>query len=409
MKILMVNKYFFIKGGAEISFFATADLLRNHGHKISYFSMSDSRNFTSEYDKYFVSNIDFNDNSSNIIKSSLRILYSFESKMKISKLLDDEKPDLVHLNNIYHQISPSIIHEIKKRNIPIVMSLRDYKLVCGAYCMVVRGKICEACKEGRYFKCLVNKCVKDSYLKSLLNTVEMYLHHNIFNIYDLVDVFISPSRFLKHKVEEMGFKGKIMFIPNFVNLEDYRPQYESTERSIVYFGRLSKEKGLFTLIKAMKNLKVNLKIIGEGPLKTGLDLKVKELGLKNVQFLGYKKAEELKKEIKKSMFVILPSECNENNPRSIIEGFALGKPAIGSRIGGIPELVKDNETGLTFEPGDSNDLFAKIEFLLDNPNLIVQMGMNSRKFIECELNSEIHYSKLIKIYEELVTKNEKNN
>jgi len=237
------------------------------------------------------------------------------------------------------------------------------------------------------------------YQAQILFSDEMYLHHKIFHIYELIDVFISPSMFLKNKVEEMGFKGKIIYLPNFVNLEDYKPQYDWQENSIVYFGRLSKEKGLFTLIEAMKGLNTKLKIIGEGPIKESLESRVRSLELKNIEFLGYKAGEELKDEIRKSMFVILPSEWYENNPRCIIEGFALGKPAIGARIGGIPELVKDNETGLTFEPWNADDLKRKISQLLENPLEISRMGKNARKMVNEELNPDIHYGKLMEIYE----------
>jgi len=400
MKILMANKYFYLKGGAECVFLDSAKLLSNKGHKTLFFSMHHLKNLYSAYEKYFVLNVDYEKSGiKNKIDSSIKLLYSLEAKRKAEELIKEEKPDIAHLQNIYHQISPSIIHALKKFHIPIVMTLHDYKMACASYQMLANGRICEACKDRKYYNCFLKKCVKDSKTKSLLNTIEMYLHHKIFHIYDLVDVFISPSMFLKNKVEEMGFKGKIIYLPNFVNLEDYRPQYDWQENSIVYFGRLSKEKGLFTLIEAMKGLNTKLKIIGEGPIKEGLELRVRSLELKNIEFLGYKAGDELKDEIRKSMFVILPSEWYENNPRSIIEGFALGKPAIGARIGGIPELVKDNETGLTFEPWNADDLKRRILQLIENPSEISRMGKNARKMVNEELNPDIHYEKLMEIYE----------
>lgn len=226
----------------------------------------------------------------------------------------------------------------------------------------------------------------------------MYLHHKILHIYNLIDVFISPSVFLKDKIEQMGFKGKIMHLPTFLNIEEYEPQYNWQENSIVCFSRLSKEKGLFTLIEAMKGLNIKLKIIGEGPIKESVVSKVKILNLKNIDFLGYVTVEKLKEEIRKSMFVVVPSEWYENNPSSIIEGFALGKPAIGARIGGIPELIKENETGLTFESGNSEDLKVKIIQLLKNTAGIEQMGRNARRKVEEEFNTEIYYEKLLNIY-----------
>lgn len=353
------------------------------------------------YKDYFVSYIDYYKPGG--VKKQLRMavnmLYSSEAKRNIEKLIQTEKPDIVHLNNFAHQISPSILHVFKKYNIPAVMTMRDYKLICPTYTMVLHGKLCERCKNGRYYHCLINRCSKNSFLKSLLNTMEMYLHHDIMHIYDLIDVYISPSKFLKSKCEEMGFHGKIVYLPNFVKIEDYDTEYNSQESSIVYFGRLSEEKGLFTLIEAIKDIPgVTLKIIGEGPLRNSLEFRAKSLELKNVKFLGYKTGQELKDEVKKSMFVVVPSEWYENNPRSVIEGFAMGKPVIGARIGGIPELVQDNETGLLFEPGSPYELCSKIEYLVNNPGKIIEMGRNARLFVEKELQAERHYRELMNIY-----------
>jgi len=405
MKILLINKYLFPKGGDAISTLNTGKLLTTKGHKVIFWGMDHPLNPPYPYEDNFVSYIDYNNPRRSILKQTKmasNLMYSVEAKKKLEKIIKSEKPDIVHLNNFAHQISPSILHIFKKYNIPMVMTCHDYKLVCASYSMLLDGKVCEACKGGRYYNCFFRRCVKDSRTKSLLNTIEMYLHHKILHIYDLVDVFVSPSRFLKTKLEEMGFKCRIKYLPNFVRTNKFRPQYEASENSIVYFGRLSKEKGLYTLLEAVKGLDAKLKIIGEGLLKEALERRVEDKGIKNVEFLGYRTGEDLKDEIRKSMFVVLPSECYENNPRSIIEGFALGKPAIGARIGGIPELVKNNETGLTFEPGNVKDLQSKIKYLIDNSNKIIEIGKNARRFVEKELNAEKHYQSLMKIYEDVL-------
>jgi len=325
-------------------------------------------------------------------------------KRKIKKFINEVvKPDIVHLNNFAHQISPSILHVFKKYEIPIVMTMRDYKLVCPSYSMLSNDNPCEKCKGGKYYWCFLRKCTKNSYMKSLINTVEMYLHHRIFDIYSKIDVFISPSKFLKSKVLEMGFNGNIVVLPNFVFLEEYVPEFNFKENSLCYVGRLSKEKGLFTLIKAFKGLNVTLKIIGTGPIEEDLKIKVKSFGLNNVKFLGYKLGEDLKNEIRNSMGVILPSEWYENNPRTVLEAFALGKPIIGARIGGIPELVRDGETGYTFEPGNADDLGDKILLFLKNFEKIADMGKNARKFVEENFNPEKHY---LRIYQMAIQKHE---
>ncbi len=375
---------------------------------MTFWGMAHPLNPEYQYKDYFVSHIDYHNPGGvkNQLKMAINMLYSFEAKRNIEKLLESEIPDVVHLNNFAHQISPSILHVFKKYNIPVIMTMRDYKLICPTYTMLLHGKPCERCKKGRFYQCLINKCSKKSFVKSFLNTMEMYLHHHIMHIYDLIDVYISPSRFLKSKCEEMGFNKKIEYLPNFVRVEEFDPKYSWDENTIVYFGRLSEEKGLFTLIEAVKNIPdITLKIIGEGPLRSSLELNVESKGLKNIKFLGYKSGKELHNEIRSAMFVVCPSEWYENNPRSIIEGFALGKPAIGARIGGIPELVMDNKTGLTFESGNSEDLRSKIQCLLNSPNGVAEMGEKARIHVTQELTAEKHYIKLLNIYQKTIEGN----
>ncbi len=407
MKILFVNKFLYPKGGAEISTLSTGDLLSEKGHEVFYWGMEHPGNRAFPYKEYFVSYVDYNRPSGPFqqLKDALNILYSFEAKNKMDALLKIIKPDIVHLNNFAHQLSPSILDAIEKHNIPAVMTMHDYKLVCPAYTMLSDGKPCDGCKGGRYYFCLLKKCTKGSSLKSLLNTLEMYFHHRVLHIYDKIDIFISPSSFLMSKVKDMGFKGEIVHFPNFVNATEYQPFSDpGNNNNVVYFGRLSREKGLTTLLEAVKGLNVQLKIIGDGPQRNGLAEKVKSEGLKNVIFLGYKTGKELHEEIQRSMFVIIPSEWYENNPLSVIEAFALGKPVLGAKIGGIPELVKNGETGLTFEAGNAADLREKIQTLLNDRERIVEMGKNARKFVETEFNLEKHYGELMAIYKKAMVR-----
>ncbi|MFA4981321.1 MAG: glycosyltransferase family 4 protein [Candidatus Omnitrophota bacterium] len=409
MKILIVNKFLYNAGGDALSSLATGRLLSSKGHDVIYWGMKHPLNPEYPYQDYFVPYADLV-NPGGIagrIKIAFNILYSLDAKKKMDDLIKIVKPDIIHLNNFAHQISPSILHAIRKYNIPVVMTMHDYKMVCASYRLISGGKVCRLCKDGKFYNCFTQRCVKNSALKSLVNEAEMYLHHIILHIYDYIDVFIAPSRFLKSTVEDMGFKGKIVYLPNFVFMEDFHPDFTWKEESVVYFGRLSEEKGLLTLLRAMKDIKnITLKIIGEGPMRSSLEHEVKGLNLQNIRFLGYKMGKELKEEIRKSMFTILPSEWCENNPRSIMEGFALGKPVIGARIGGIAELVKEGFTGLAFEPGDTNDLVAKIRYLITNPGKIMEMGKNAVVFVREELNSEKHYEKLIELYNEAISKHE---
>jgi glycosyltransferase involved in cell wall biosynthesis len=385
MKILLVNKFFYPRGGAENSFFETARLLERNGHSVAFFSMEHPKNNPSAF--ALLHNL----------RAAGRIHYSFEARKKIEKLIEAERPDIAHLNNISHQISPSIIDSLRKFGIPIVMSLRDYKLTCPVYTLLRDGKLCEECSGGRFYKVFTNRCTK-------VNMTEMYLHHQLMHIYDKIDEFISPSRFLLEKTLEMGFKGSINHLPNFVNTAEYTPSYSSEGDSIVYVGRLSEEKGVSTLIESVKDVDIKLKIIGDGPLMSRLQEEVRASGQNNVFFLGFKSGDELKDEIRNSLFSVIPSEWYENNPRSVLEAFALGKPVVGARIGGIPELVKDNETGFLFTSGSSGDLNCKIKLLLDKKPVLISLGKNARKFVEDGFNPETHYAGLMKIYETAVIK-----
>ena len=402
MTILLINKFLYPKGGDAIVTLATGGLLRARGNEVVFWGMKNEKDPPYPHRDLFVDEVDLS--SGGGIKQQLKIagnmLYSLKAKAKIEKLIQRVgKPDIVHLHNFAHQISPSVLHVFKKYRIPCVMTMHDYKLVCASYTLLSHGKLCEKCAGGAYIHCFREGCVKDSKAKSLLNTLEMYLHHRILRIYDLVDVFISPSRFLKDKVQEMGFKGRIEVLPNFIDPADFVPTYGAAERSICYVGRLSKEKGVATLIDAMKSLpEVQLKVIGDGSLRGELEEKCRNDGIKNAAFLGYQTGEALKREISNSLFLVIPSESYEVFGLVIIEAFSSGKPVIGARIGGIPELVIDGETGYTFEPGNARDLADKIRTLASRPDLIIEMGKKARRFVESELNPEQHYSRLMAIY-----------
>lgn len=407
MKILFVNKYHYIKGGPERYIFDLIKVFEEKGHEVIHFSMEDKRNQPSDFAKYFVSHIDFRSSLSFIerAKTVPRIIYFSEAKKKIEQLIEETKPDLAHLHNYYHHLSPSIIHSLKKYKIPIVQTAHDYKLVCPVYIFYSGGRICESCKKRKYYWATLKRCNENSFSQSFLNTCEMYIHNTLMNIYKNIDIFIAPSKFIKEKLIEYHFdEERIVHLPNFIKIDDYIPQYSYNDY-IVYFGRISKEKGILNLIKAVKEIPgLKLKIIGEGPIRKKLEDIIVEENIRNVEFLGYMVGEDLKNYIKGSMFVVLPSEWYENNPFTILESFALGKPVIGSNIGGIPELIEEEKDGLLFKIGDKDELKEKITYLVENSHLIEEMGKNARRKIEREYNEEIHYQKLMHIFQMLCSK-----
>jgi glycosyltransferase involved in cell wall biosynthesis len=401
MNVLFCNKFFYPKGGAEVSMFETARVLEKNGHGTAFFSMHHRLNKTSPFSRYFVSNVDYEGGSYfERIKAAGRIFYSLEARRRVGELLEDNKIDLVHLNNIYHQLSPSILYEFKKRRLPMVMSLRDYKLVCPSYNMLARGEICESCRGGRFYNAILKRCHRGSLVSSTLLSLETTFHQQILRVYDGVDIFMATSRFQKEKMQEMGFKGTIEVLPNLVNLEDHpEPRYGWGEPVAVYFGRLSPEKGLITLLDAVRGLELKLHIIGEGPQKKSLEEKLRREGITNVLFFNHQPGTELVKMISRAMFVVLPSEWYETFGRTALEAFALGKPVIGASIGGIPELVTDGVTGLTFEPGDARDLRDKLRRLLGDEKRIIEMGRKARRLVEEKYSPAPHYEALMGIYQ----------
>ncbi|MBN1937958.1 MAG: glycosyltransferase [Candidatus Aminicenantes bacterium] len=400
MNILLVNKYFYPRGGSERSVFDTAGLLQARGHGVSFFSMHHPSNRESPDSRYFVSEVDYERPAPPHLKAraAARLLYSTEARRKLARLLDTARPDLVHLHNIHHQISPSIIPLVKKRGLPVVMTLHDYKMVCPVYTLARNGKPCEECGGGRFSRCVLHRCAKGSWSKSLLAAVEMSLHHKVLGLYRGVDVFLSPSRFLKEKMEEMGFAGRIVHLPHFLPPAGDDPGNPPGE-GILYFGRLSSEKGLMTLLEAAGRTSLSWKIAGEGPLRDALEARIRERALTNVSLLGYKTRDGLIPEIRSSMFVVLPSVWYENQPYAILEAFAGERPVVGSRIGGIPELVRDGETGLTFEAGNAADLAEKAMLLVQSPEWVGDMGCKARRLVETEFSPDIHYRRLMDVYE----------
>jgi glycosyltransferase involved in cell wall biosynthesis len=401
MRILLINKFLYRKGGDAICTLDTGALLRDQGHEVKYWGMDHPDNPEYPGKRFFVPYIDYGDKKSlsQKMRAACNLMYSFRAQKHVGNFLSAFLPDIVHVHNFAHQISPSILDVFKKYKIPVVMTIHDYKLVCASYLLYAGGKPCRACSGKRYYHCMLKKCVKDSFAKSTLNTIEMYLHHKMLHIYDKIDIFISPSIFLKDMLYIMGFSGRITVIPNFIDSTKIEPNYNS-KGYLLYFGRLSGEKGLYTLLHAVQGLDREVHIVGTGPYEAELIDIVKKNDMQHVRFLGYLTGEKLQNEVVNALCVIQPSEWYENNPRSVLEAFAYGKPVIGTSIGGIPELVTDHQTGLTFEPGNADDLREKIRYVLEHKHETVEMGRNARKLIEANFHPANHYASLMKIYQD---------
>jgi glycosyltransferase involved in cell wall biosynthesis len=400
VKVLLVNKFFYRRAGAETAFFNLAELLESRGHSVVPFSTRHPENLRSPYEGDFAlySELDGPSSVLQSVRAARDFLYSWEARGKIERIIEREKPDVAHLHNIYHHLSPSILGPLRKHSIPTVQTLHDYKVVCPAYTLFSGGRPCERCRGGKFARAAYRRCAKGSLSKSILLAAEAYLHDRVLRSYDHVDLFLSPSRFLLDKVREMGFTRPAVRVANVFFADRFSPALSFSGRRIVYAGRLAREKGIATFLRAVREIPSEVRIIGTGPDEGEFRAFAAGPGPASIRFLGHLPFPQLQDEIRESLFVVCPSEWYENLPYAVLEAFALGKPVVASRIGGLPELVRDGETGFLFEPGDAEGMKIRMEALLDDPAEAVRMGKEARRFAEREFVPDRTYNAIMSAY-----------
>ncbi len=406
MKILLANKFYYPRGGPETVIFQQEKYLRQLGHEVIPFAMQDERNLSSEYSDFFVSNVDYRQMNGSPVenaKIALKMIYSSEAKNKIEQLLDSAKPEIAHLHNIYHQISPSILGALKKRDIPVVMTLHDFKLVCPNYSFYRQGNNCEECQGRKFYRAVQHRCIQNSRLKSLVCAAEGYWHLWNRTYLDNVDKFIALSRFSLNKFVEYGLpEEKLVYLPNCLELSEFKPSYKN-KGYILFVGRLNQKYGIFTLLKAAEQLpQVDFHIAGNGEDETEIQKIVREKKLTNIKLLGFLPPEQLGKEMAESSFIVFPNTIYHNCPMVILEAFALGKPVVASNLGSIPELVEKNVTGLLFETESVSELADQILKLYSQPRLVRELGENARKKAERDFSTEKYYPRLLGLYQNLL-------
>lgn len=394
MKILLVNKFYYRRGGDCIYMLNLEQLLKVHGHEVAVFAMDYPENLDTPWKKYFPKNM-------SKMMAFTRPFGSHEVKSKFKKLLDDFKPDVVHLNNVHTQLSPVMAELAHQWGIKVVWTLHDYKLLCPRYdCLKNGNTICETCFIGDKKACLDNKCMKGSKLASFVGYKEAIVW-NRERLEASTDVFICPSQFMADKMVQGGFsKSKMQTLCNFIDVEkckfsstdgtDYTDDVELLPKKEDYYcfiGRLSHEKGAKTLIEAANQLPYKLLIIGGGPLMDEL----KSVAHTNIEFVGFKQWDDIKQLVGKARFSVIPSEWYENNPLSVIEAQCLGTPVLGANIGGIPEL-----TDYTFSSGNIADLKTKIEKMWNSEFDYQQIASDAQH----RYDAETYYDKLINIYKQ---------
>jgi glycosyltransferase involved in cell wall biosynthesis len=389
MKILLANKFYYPRGGDCIYTINLEQLLKQHGHEVAVFAMQYPENLSSPWNKYFPDEVKFS-LGLGMIEAMFRPCGTKNVKHKFNALLNDFQPDIVHLNNIHSQLSPVIAQIAYRRNIRIIWTLHDYKLLCPRYdCLCKGNHICEKCFTDKKHV-IKNRCMKNSLVASSIAYCEA-IKWTRTKLEKYTDVFICPSQFMKNKMTEGYFNSKKLHtLCNFIDISKTPITHYEKEDYYCYIGRLSIEKGIKTLINTANQIPYKLKIIGDGILRKDLEKISKEW----IEFTGYKQWNEIKEIVSKARFIVLPSEWYENNPLTVIESLCLGTPVLGAKIGGIPEMIKEGQNGMLFESRNVEDLKDKIQQMF-------AMQFNYKSIAETaqeKYSGENHYNELLKVY-----------
>ncbi|MCH3969442.1 MAG: glycosyltransferase [Prevotella sp.] len=384
MRILLANKFYYRRGGDCIYMLNLEQLFKKHGHEVAVFSQQYPQNLSSKWSKYFPSEM-------KSLKVLTRPFGDGETKRKFCKLCDDFHPDVVHLNNIHTQLSPVIAEIAHEKGIRLVWTLHDYKLLCPRYDCLRSGENCELCFDPKNKgNCFKYSCMKGGMIGSWIGYKEAK-KWNKGRLESYTDTFICPSYFMQEEMEKGGFdRNKLITLCNFIDVEKCKRQDYTKENYYCYVGRLSHEKGVMTLLEAANRLPYRLVIIGDGPLASELKAKAHS----QIEFVGYKDWDEIKELVGKAHFSVIPSEWYENSPLSAIEAKCLGTPVLGARIGGIPELIEEGKTGMTFESRNVEDLRTKIKEMWNTSFNYQQIAFDSMN----RYNDEKYYKEIMKIY-----------
>ena len=395
MRVLLINKFHYQKGGAERAYFDTAHILAENGHQVAFFSMVHPENLETPWSRFFVSQVDYHDAGASLgtkLQAAGRILWNREAAEKLEALIEAFKPEVAHLHNIYHQLSPSIIWTLRKHRVRIVMTLHDYKLISPNYSLLVQGRIWDHTSG---IQGILDRAVQDSYLKSGVCAVEKWLH-SLIRSFRKVDAFIAPSRFLIEKFRASGFSYPITHVVQPIQPFPATPENLGGEH-FLYIGRLSEEKGVTTLIDAWESLQgaATLKIIGTGPEEP--ILRERARSIPGIEFLGYQTGAAWESALRGAKALIVPSIWYENMPYVILEALSRGKPVIATRLGGMPERIHEGKNGWLFEPGQPKDLVRAIQSCLLHPNSN-ELAWAAYESVK-DARPEAYYQALLSIYQ----------
>lgn len=419
MRILQIHKYYSRKrgGGSVSAFFETKKLLEDRGHEVIVFSMQDDDNEPSQESAYFAKHFDIREAKNIFQKICMipRVLYNRDAVNKLDQLLTDKKPDVAHVHNIYHYLTPGIFRVLKKHKIPIVFKLSDYHAICPNYKLFAHGKIDDSCKDGRYYKLFCNQSIGDSWAESFVGMIEGYVN-KWGKYYDHVDVFAAPSEFMRDLCVSYGIsRDKIEILRNVLNFGAYGNDAVNKEKFFLYMGRISQEKGLTVAVDAMKKLKEDgrvqgwkLIIAGKGPDEKNIAQYIIQNDVSDfVEMAGFckKGSEEWRVLMNAASVAVLPSIWYDNSPIAISESMAFHTPVIVSDLGGTKEMIEDGRSGFVFYAHDSNDLAEKMHKFIADEKLVQDMGEEAYRRVKEINNEDTYYDALIAIYDRVINKN----
>lgn len=424
MRIALVNYRYFISGGPERYYFNIKEILEKNGHEVIPFSVKSSRNLPNDYERYFLDIVDDEvyfaqakkKTPKMILKSFTRMFYSLEAKKKMRQLIREQKPDIVYIMQMHNKISPSIVDAARAEGVPVIHRISDFQYMCpNALFYNDKVGVCEECLKGNRIACVKNRCVLNSPVYSGIKMMAKWLH-DIMKVHKRIDAFVVPSEFTYEKLHEYGIPyEKLNHIPTFFNLKERDPQVEY-KPFVLFVGRIEKQKGLMTLVKAFETLPYELKIIGfsndgyENELKQYLGTEDNGATYgknRNIKFLGKKSFEEIAPYLKTCLCTTVPSEWYDNFPNSLIESYAFKKAVIATDFGSLQYMVEEGKTGLKFKYADLEDFRNKIQWMFEHQNEAKAMGEAGYKLVETVYSPEAHYETLVKLMEQVI-ENKKN-
>jgi glycosyltransferase involved in cell wall biosynthesis len=381
MRILSVHNRYLIRGGEDESREAEENLLRQMGHQVDVYE-EDNKTLA----------------SLNKVQALTRTIWSQSSYRKIREQLNQAQYDIVHIQNFFPIISPSAHYAAQAAGVPVVQSLRNYRLLCPNALFFRDNQVCEDCLGKKIpYPGVLHRCYRESLPASVGVTAMLTTHRLLKTWTRKVNVYIALTNFAREKYIQGGLPPeKIVVKPNFVSPD---PGVGSGNgRYALYVGRLSVEKGLDTLLAAWKQLdgKLPLKIVGDGPLAD--EVKFAAQSLVDVEWLGIKSMSEVHTLMGNATVLIFPSKWYETFGRVAVEAFAKGTPVIGANIGALQGLIDSGRTGLHFQPGDPEDLASKVSWLVDHPETLKKMRLEVRAEFENKYTAQINYKMLINIY-----------